>query len=159
MTATAAAETAYEDDAARCSDCGCRPGCDCPHDCEPVGPEPLPAAIAVVCLSCHRKLTAVASVAVQRGPVCLRKIAAAAATTPVLDGYTPAQRDKIAELIADAGIVPTSRPGVYRTVSSDGGVIYLTHADGCNCRGGLNGLSCYHSGAARLLAASIRRAA
>jgi hypothetical protein len=159
MTAIATAEPVYEDDAARCSDCGHAPGCDCPHDCTPTGPETLPAAEVVVCLSCNRKLTAARSVAVRRGPTCVRKIAAAATTTPVLDGYTDAQRDRVAELIADAGIVPTSRPGVFRTVSSRGDVIYLTHEATCNCPAGLNGRACYHTAAARLLAAATRRAA
>lgn len=110
------------------------------------------------CLRCGRKLTALASVAAGYGPVCRARIAAAALISKALDGFTDKQRDQVAELISDAGIVPTSRPGVFRTVSSRGDVTYLTHSAACNCPAGLRGRACYHTAAARLLNASRKAA-
>lgn len=108
---------------------------------------------------CGRKLTAPASRAAGYGPVCRRRIRDAARAADV-------KREQVAkalELIADGGIVPTSRPGVYRTVGSQGDVIYLTHSSACTCPSGLHRATvsiCYHSVAVRLLlAAGQRRAA
>lgn len=109
------------------------------------------------CLRCGRKLTASASLGY--GPVCRRRIRQAAAATET-PGVKPEQHAKAVELIEQGAIVPTSRPGVFRAVSSDGSVIYLAHSATCTCPAGLRGRTCYHSVAVRLiLAASIRRAA
>lgn len=112
------------------------------------------------CLRCGRKLTAQASVTQGYGRTCRARIIAAAAVTPLSD-FTADQRDKAVELIGDKGIVPTGRPGVWRTVSSRGDAYYLTAEGdrGCNCPAGLRGVRCYHSAAARILGASLGRAA
>lgn len=100
-----------------------------------------------------------ASAALGYGPVCRRRIRDTARTAEV-SGVKPEQHAKAVELIEAGGIVPTSRPGVFRTVSSDGTVVYLTHSATCTCPGGLHGRVCYHTIAARLIiAAGIRRAA
>jgi len=44
-------------------------------------------------------------------------------------------------------------------VSSKGDAYYLTAPGTCNCPAGLNGHRCYHSAAATLMAASLRKAA
>jgi Family of unknown function (DUF6011) len=113
------------------------------------------------CLRCGRKLTA--SAALGYGPACRRRIRDAAAVIEI-PGATPAQVTKAAQLIADGGIIPTSRKGIYRAVSSDGSVVYIVSVHGnCNCPHGLHATTarpCYHALAARILdAASIRRAA
>lgn len=74
---------------------------------------------ATRCLGCGRPLTSASSIASRRGPVCHARVIAAASTAR-LDGYKPEAIDKAADLIEQAAIVPTSRPGLYTTVSSDG---------------------------------------
>jgi hypothetical protein len=108
------------------------------------------------CLRCHRRLTRSQGY----GPVCRARIRAAAQTAPLTD-FTSAQVEKARELISDGGLVPTSRAGVYRSVSSDGVTVYLTHFASCTCRAGLRSIRCYHVAGARILsaAAPVRRAA
>lgn len=110
------------------------------------------------CLRCGRRLSAQASISQGYGRTCRARIIAAARVTPLV-GFTARQRDKAAELIGDKGIVPTGHRGVWRTVSSSGADFYLTAPEACNCPAGRNGLRCYHSAAATLLAASLRSAA
>ena len=106
---------------------------------------------------CGRKLTSPASVRLGYGPVCMRKIRAAAIAEAKAD-FTPDQQAKADELIRDGGLVPTSRAGVYRAVSSKGDATYLAHAAACNCPGGLRAKRpCYHSLAARILGIASRR--
>ena len=102
---------------------------------------------------CGRKLTAPASVACGYGPVCRARIRLAAITEAVR-GFAQAQVDKARELIADGGLVPTGRPGVFRAVSSNGTDTYLVHSATCNCPAALHGRQCYHVAAARILAAA-----
>ena len=102
---------------------------------------------------CGRKLTAPASVACGYGPVCRARIRLAAITEAVR-GFAQAQVDKARELIADGGLVPTGRPGVFRAVSSNGTDTYLVHSATCNCPAALHGHQCYHVAAARILAAA-----
>jgi hypothetical protein len=79
----------------------------------------------------------------------------AAAFAEAVKNFTAAQADKARELIADGGLVPTSRPGVFRAVSSRGDGTYLVHVKGhCGCPHGLRrmtGKLCYHVLAARLV--------
>jgi hypothetical protein len=109
---------------------------------------------------CARRLTSPASISAGYGPVCRRRIREAAAAI-VLDGVKAEQHAKAVELIEAGGVVPTSRPGVFRTVGSSGDVIYVTHVKGhCSCPAGLRDRLCYHAVAVRLVAAaSVRRAA
>ena len=104
---------------------------------------------------CGRKLSAPASVSRGYGPACWTKIRKAAASAEV-DGFTEDQHAKAVELIADGGIVPTSRPGVYAAASSDGSTYYVVNlADpGCTCAAGQHGRACYHLAAARILQAA-----
>ena len=112
---------------------------------------------------CGRKLSAPASVSAGYGPRCLAKIRKAVREQE-LTGFTEDQHAKALELIADGGIVPTSRPGVYAATSSDGSMYYVVNlADpGCTCAAGQHGRACYHLAAARILqaaAATTRKAA
>jgi hypothetical protein len=81
-----------------------------------------------------------------------------AAQAAALADFTPAQVDKAREFVADGGIVPTNRDGVYRAVSSKGDVTYLVTADGvCNCTWSLRSgraAGCYHVAAARIIDAA-----
>ena len=117
----------------------------------------------VKCLRCGRVLRSPKSIAGKYGPVCAAKIRKAA-TEQALTGFTEDQHAKAVELIADGGIVPTSRPGVYAATSSDGSTYYVVNlADpGCTCAAGQHGRACYHLAAARILqaaAAPTRKAA
>jgi len=115
------------------------------------------------CQGCKRPLRAAASIAAGRGPRCLAKARAAALTDAVKD-FTPAQVEKALEAIAEGAVVATSRPGIYRCVSSDGSTVYLVAYEGCTCPSGTRGLGrlCWHRAAVRLLAVSrkpVRKAA
>ncbi len=102
------------------------------------------------CLRCGRILR----VSTGYGPVCRAKIRLAA-LNDAIRGFAQAQVDKARELIADGGLIPTGRPGVFRSVSSNGTGTYLTHSAACNCPGGLRGrTTCYHVLAARILTAT-----
>lgn len=102
------------------------------------------------CLVCNRPLRTPKSVKLGYGPTCKAKLHAAATVTD-LSLYKPAQVDKARELLTDGGLVPTSRPGLYTAVSSDGTTHYLTQADRCTCPAGQNGRNCYHRAAAAIL--------
>jgi excisionase family DNA binding protein len=76
-----------------------------------------------------------------------------------LSNYKPQAIEKARELIEDGGIRPTSRPGFYKAVSSDGIVTYLVHRAGCTCPAGQRGkYACYHRIAAEILTAARRAA-
>jgi Family of unknown function (DUF6011) len=106
----------------------------------------------VRCLRCGRVLRAEASVAAGYGRGCRARIRATAKAAPaVLTGYTPAQLGQAAELIADAAVIPTSRPTVFRTVATDGTAVYLTSVNGCTCPASKQ---CYHRAAVTILAAA-----
>lgn len=83
--------------------------------------------------------------------------------TADLDDYKPQQIDKARELIEQGGILPTSRPGLFTAVSSDGTTTYLVHASACTCPAGQRGKhQCYHRAAVAILTATVtpaRRAA
>ena len=107
---------------------------------------------AARCLRCRRTLTAAASISAGYGPGCRARIRAATLTTSSPE-FTAAQVARARELLADGGLIPTSRAGVYQSVSSDGATTYLTHRAGCTCPAGTrgNGRICYHRAAARIL--------
>lgn len=111
------------------------------------------------CLRCGRPLRAASSVSAGYGRWCRARIRAAQ-LAEILKGFTAAQVEKARELIADGGLVPTSRPGVFRAVSSDGERTYLTHSATCGCPWGLRGKAkaCAHSLAVRIVLASGRTA-
>jgi hypothetical protein len=110
------------------------------------------------CLRCGRVLRSQKSRAAGYGAWCAAKIRAAALAEAVR-GFTAAQIDKARELITDGGLIPTSRPGVFRAVSSKGDASYLAHSAACSCPGGLRSRSaCYHSLAVRVVMASGKAA-
>lgn len=72
-----------------------------------------------------------------------------------LDGFKPAQVERARELIEQGAILPTSRPGLYKAVSSDGSTFYLVHRCGCTCPAGQRGrYVCYHRAAVAILSAA-----
>jgi hypothetical protein len=116
------------------------------------------------CLACgrirHFRSADAAAKAAPHGRICGAKIRKAAVDA-ALEGFTEAQRDSARQLIADGGLVPTKRPGVYRTASSRGDVTYLTHSAVCSCPAGLHERACYHQLAVRVVeaVAATRKAA
>lgn len=105
------------------------------------------------CLRCGRTLKSATSQARGYGRTCAAHIRQAA-TVVDLSAYKPAQLESARELIEDGAIVQL-RPGIYRTVSTDGTELHLTATSGhCNCKAGLRSIRCYHVAAAQLLAAA-----
>ena len=111
------------------------------------------------CLRCGRvrrfRTAEAAAKSAPHGRICAARIRLAAITEAVR-GFAQAQVDKARELIADGGLVPTSRPGVFRAVSSKGDGTYLTHPATCSCAAARRGRAtpCYHSLAAAILVAA-----
>ena len=105
------------------------------------------------CLRCGHKIRSAASLAAKYGPVCRARIRLAAINEAV-KGFAATQVDKARELIADGGLIPTGRPGVFRAVSSKGDTTYLVHSAVCNCPAGLRERACYHRAAASILIAA-----
>jgi Family of unknown function (DUF6011) len=106
----------------------------------------------VKCGRCHRVLRSARSVREGYGPGC-KAIMRAAAIAAAVKGFAAAQVEKARELIEDRALVATSRPGVFRVVSSDGERSYLAHSETCNCPSGLRRLTactCKHSLAVRI---------
>jgi hypothetical protein len=102
------------------------------------------------CLRCGRKLT----VSTGYGPTCLRKIREAA-RAKALDGLTAKQAAEATEIVADGGVVPSAREGVWLVTSGDGSEVYRVTPEGqCNCKWGLKTWTphpCKHVGAVRLV--------
>jgi len=117
------------------------------------------------CLKCgrvrHFHSAAAARHAAPYGRICAVRVRLAA-LNEAIRGFAQAQVDKARELIADGGLIPTGRPGVFRAVSSKGTDTYLTSAKGnCNCPHGLRVTTakfCYHVAGARILVASGKAA-
>lgn len=109
------------------------------------------------CLRCGRKLTGAKSVTAGMGRTCAAKVKAAANVIN-LDHFKDAKgaADRAAQLIADAGIVPTRHAGQYIATSSDGQKTYAvdTVDRSCTCPAGLAGRACYHLVAADIITAS-----
>jgi hypothetical protein len=105
------------------------------------------------CLRCGRRLRTAKSIAAGYGAGCRARIRAAAKLAD-LAAWTQRQLDDARELIEDGGVVPTSRRGVFRTVSSDGEEFHLTHTEACNCPAGLKSKLCYHRAAVTLVLAA-----
>lgn len=64
-----------------------------------------------------------------------------------------AAKAKALELIAEGGIIPGSRPGLFLAVASDGGNTYAidTWEPSCTCKGHVYTGRCYHLVAATLI--------
>ena len=111
------------------------------------------------CLNCgrirHFRSAEAAAKAAPSGRICRAKIRLAMLNEAVR-GFAAAQIDKARELIADGGLIPTGRSGVFRAVSSKGDDTYLTHPATCSCAAARRGKAtpCYHSLAARLVMAT-----
>jgi hypothetical protein len=115
------------------------------------------------CLRCGRKLTARASVSAGYGRVCRARIARAAQVAD-LSAFHGWQAEKAREAIEMRAVVPSSRPGLYASVSGDRVTVYLTDAaeGSCTCKAAASGCRCYHLAAALILSAAApaaRRAA
>jgi ribosomal protein L37E len=94
------------------------------------------------------------------GRICQARILLAA-VNDAIRGFARHQVDKARELIADGGLIPTGRPGIFRAVSSDGERSYLTSPQACGCPSGLRRLTatnCKHSLAALILVAAGKAA-
>lgn len=80
-------------------------------------------------------------------------------TAPGLDDYKPQQVEQARDAIETGAILPTSRPGMYTAVSTDGTTTYLVHEAACTCPAGQRGrFKCWHRAAVALLTA-VRTAA
>lgn len=110
------------------------------------------------CLRCGRMLRNAEAVARGYGSGCWAKVRAAAETAD-LDAWTVRQLEDARELIEDGGVVPTAKPGVFRTVGSSGTAVYLTSARFCGCRAGRKGKACYHRAAVVIVLAASATAA
>jgi hypothetical protein len=121
------------------------------------------AACTAKCLTCGRvrrfRSAEAAASAAPSGRICRAKLRLAA-IAEAARGFAAAQVSKARELIADGGLIPTGRPGVFRAVSSRGDGTYLTHPATCSCAAGRRGKAtpCYHSLAARLAMATGKAA-
>ena len=115
------------------------------------------------CLACGRtryfRTAAAAAKAAPNGRICRVKIVMAA-MAEAAKGFAAKAVAKAMELITDGGLIATSRPDVFRAVSSDGSQAYLTHPQTCSCAAARRGraVPCYHSLAARI-AVAARKAA
>ncbi|MEO3853693.1 helix-turn-helix domain-containing protein [Acrocarpospora sp. B8E8] len=78
-------------------------------------------------------------------------------TLAVADEYKAHQVASALELLEQGGLVPTSRPGTFTAVSSDGSTRYLVTRDHCGCKAFEKGRNCYHRLAVALT--DTRRAA
>lgn len=106
------------------------------------------------CIRCGRKLTDPASIAAGMGRICRSHTHKAAAVID-LSAFRDAKaaKDKAAELVEQAGIIPASRPHLFLAVSSDGTNTYLvdTLEGSCTCKGFAHQGRCFHSVAAALI--------
>ncbi|MCW2934867.1 MAG: hypothetical protein JWM19_5829 [Actinomycetia bacterium] len=66
----------------------------------------------------------------------------------------PRQAEQARELIADGGLVPAGRDGVFLAVSTDGSEVYRCGAEWCECPAGLKDKHCYHGCAVVITIAS-----
>lgn len=112
----------------------------------------------ITCERCQRVLTSPRSIKAGAGRGCLAR-RREEALRKAIAGFSAEQRERAVLLISDAGVVPTRQPGVWRTVSTDGSVIYLTTSQVCSCPAGQHDVLCYHVAAVRVMEAANRKAA
>lgn len=114
------------------------------------------------CLGCRHVIRSAESLATGYGAGCRAKMRQAAKSAD-LSAWTESQVADARQAIEDGAVVPSTRPGVYHVVSSDGSEVYRTHAKGCSCTNGLQtrpARPCWHRAAvAIVLAASGPRPA
>jgi hypothetical protein len=94
------------------------------------------AAGTARCLGCRRPIRSAESIATGYGAGCRAKIRKAAKQAD-LSAWTASQIEDAREVIADGGVVPSTREGVFHVVSADGTEVHLVHRGGCNCTSGL----------------------
>src|ERR1043165_7394383 len=106
------------------------------------------------CKRCHRTLRSANSIARQYGRHCYRLHRQEEAAKRVLATCTPAQVEKVTELLRDGGIARVDRT-TFLAVASNGIDRYeISTAHGsCSCKAGQNGRACYPLAAATLAAA------
>lgn len=106
------------------------------------------------CTKCGRKIWGARAMRTGLGETCRRRVYRAA---HILSQAGHPVADKAADLLFDGGLVRLSSHSgkVWRAVSSDGSVTYLTTPDNCNCKQGQqrNPRLCYHRVAVQVLAA------
>jgi hypothetical protein len=102
------------------------------------------------CLRCRRPIRSAEALATGYGAGCRAKIRRAAKSAG-LSAWTDRQAEDARELIDDGGVVPTAKPGVFRTVSTRGDAVYLTSASWCACPAKKE---CYHRAAVEIVLAS-----
>jgi len=110
---------------------------------------------------CGRTLRSAEAVARGYGSRCWAKIRKAAKQAD-LSAWTPQQVEQARELIEDGGVVPSTRPDVFHTVSTDGTEVHRTAEHGCNCTNGLKTHQprpCFHRCAVAIVLASQASAA
>lgn len=102
------------------------------------------------CLRCRRPIRSAEALATGYGSGCRAKVRRAAKSAD-LTAWTERQLDDARELIDDGGVVPTTKPGVFRTVSTRGDAVYLTSARWCGCPAKKE---CYHAAAVVIVLAT-----
>ncbi|MBB4932637.1 hypothetical protein F4561_003457 [Lipingzhangella halophila] len=115
----------------------------------------VPNYISEFCRRCGRSLRASSSVTRGYGPTCVSYLHEAREAADLTD-FHPWQADKASELIETCGLVPTSHPEVFRSVSSDGSRAYLSTAEGCTCKAGQYRVPCYHRAGVAMMRATRR---
>ena len=88
------------------------------------------------CLGCRHVIRSAEALTTGYGAGCRAKIRKAARTAD-LSQWTLAQVAEAREAIEDGAVVPSTRPGVFHVVSSDGTEVHKTAEHGCNCTNGL----------------------
>jgi len=108
------------------------------------------------CLGCRHVIRSAEALATGYGAGCRAKIRKAARTAD-LSQWTPAQVAEARQAIEDGAVVPSTRPGVFHVVSSDGGEVHKTAEHGCNCADGLQNKPprpCWHRAAVVIVLAA-----
>jgi hypothetical protein len=102
------------------------------------------------CLKCRRQLRNPSPDGL--GPKCRRKVRREARTDTTHPKWQVA---KAVELLELGAVVPLRQNQIFLVVSDDGTDVYRSAATGqCNCPAGLRSVRCYHSLAARFVAAA-----
>ena len=100
---------------------------------------------------CGRKIYADQSTDTGFGSSCRARVHLAERLAERHEGFQSWQVAKAVQLIEDNGIVPSSAPGMFWAVSSDGTRRYVVSLEHCTCDARA---ACYHMVAASILTAA-----